>query len=199
MRSPEGSRPGMTILAVCLVLGVVVPAAAQTPASPTPDGGVKWSLYDAVGYGALGFGLGLAATWDMEGSGFGPPGAAVAIVGATTAAGIVAGAVIGNRAQRAVAEGRRVDGAHRAAVIGGVVLAGGTLGALAAVPLINSEGEGTALGSDEQTFALLALAGGALGSLYAWKHSDELSSRSIGVAPAVSESAGYGLRLRMSF
>lgn len=151
------------------------------------------------GYGGLGFGLGLAVAWDMEGSDIGPPGTAVAVVGATTAAGIVAGTLIGNRARKTIAEGERIGGGHRAAVIGGVVLAGGTLGALAAVPLINSEGEGTALGSDEQTFALLALAGGALGSLYAWKQSDELSSRSIGVAPAVSGSAGYGLRLRMSF
>lgn len=186
---------GVSILAATLVLGVAIPAAAQTDALSNPGAGVKWSVIDAVGYGGLGFGLGLAVAWDMEGSDFGPPGTAVAVVGATTAAGIVAGTLIGNRARKTIAEGERLGGGHRGAVIGGVILAGGTLGALAAVPLINAEGEGTALGSDEQTVALMALAGGALGSLFAWMHSDELASRSVSVAPAVFGRAGYGLRM----
>lgn len=59
--------------------------------------------------------------------------------------------MLGGRADRAIADGRAVEGPHRAAVLGGGVLAGGTLGALATVPLINSEGEGTFLGSDETT------------------------------------------------
>ncbi len=49
-------------------------------------------------------------------------------------------------------------------VAAGTVLGGADPGALARVPLIQPQGEGTFLGSDEQTFLLPALAGGALGA-----------------------------------
>lgn len=191
--------PALPVLLAGLLLGFALPAAAQTDAPPASTGGMKWTLLDAVGYGGLGFGLGLVAAADMEGDDIGPPGSALAVLGATTAAGFVAGAVIGRRAQNRIAEGRPVEGAHRAAVNGGVVMAGAILGTLAAIPLVNSEGEGTPLGSDEQTVGLMALVGGGLGSLYAWRHSGELSPRTISVAPAISGTAGYGMRLRMSF
>lgn len=191
--------PAIPVLLAGLLLGVAHPAAAQTDAPPVSTGGMKWTVLDAVGYGGLGFGLGLVAAADMEGDGIGPPGSALAVIGATTAAGIVAGAVIGRRGQNRIAEGRPVEGGHRAAVTAGVVMAGATLGALAAVPLVNSEGEGTPLGSDELTVGLTVIAGGVLGSLYAWRHSGELSPRTISVAPAISGTAGYGMRLRTSF
>lgn len=192
--------PGTATLVAALVLAATSPAPAQRPdASPSPGGGLKWTLLDAVGFGGIGFGLGLAATWDMEGEGIGPPESALAVVGGTTAAGIVAGAFIGRRAQHGIGEGRPVGGAHRAAVLGGVVAAGAVLGALGAIPLVNGEGEGTPLGSDEQTVLLTTLAGGGLGALYAWKHSDELSGGSLRVTPAVSKATGYGVRIRTSF
>lgn len=160
---------------------------------------MKWVLLDAVGYGGVGFGLGLAAAWGIEGDDIGPPASALAVVGASTAAGVVAGFLIGRRARNRIADGMPVEGAHRAAVIGGVVGAGAVLGALAAFPLVNGEGEGTPLGSDEQTVLLTTLAGGALGSLYAWKHSDELSGGTLRVTPAISRTTGYGLRVRVGF
>lgn len=185
-------------VAMILALALAAPAAAQTDPPPA-DGGARWGLYDAVGYGGLGFGLGLAAAWDMEGSGFGPPGEALALIGATTVAGVVAGALIGHRAGDAVADGREVGGAHRAATLGGVVLAGAALGTLAAVPLVNGEGEGTPLGSDEQTVALLTAAGGALGAVFAWHQSDKLAPRGVSLTPTVTGSAEYGMRLRIRF
>ncbi len=157
METRTGRVDGATIVA-CLVLGLASPAAAQPEASPTSDGGMKWVLLDALGYGGVGFGLGLAAAWGMEGDDFGPPASALAVVGVSTAAGAVAGALIGRRARNRIAEGMPVEGAHRAAVVGGVVAAGAALGALAAVPLVNGEGEGTPLGSDEQTVLLTTLA-----------------------------------------
>lgn len=192
-------RVGATTIVACLVLGAASPAAAQPEPEPTSDGGMKWVLLDAVGYGGVGFGLGLAAAWDIEGDDFGPPASALLVVGASTAAGVVTGALIGRRARSRIAEGRPVEGAHHAAVVGGVVAAGAILGALAAVPLVNGEGEGTPLGSDEQTVLLTTLAGGALGSLYAWKHSDELSAGALRVTPTISETTGYGVRIRTRF
>ena len=188
----------MPIVAAILVFGVHTPTAAQTNGPPMP-GGMKWSLIDAIGYGGLGFGVGLITTWDMEGSDLGPPGTALAVTAATTVAGTVAGAMIGKRAQNTMAEGGRLGGAHRAAVVGGVIMAGGTVGAVAAIPLINGEGEGTFLGSDEQTVALLVLAGGALGSVFAWKQRDQLAFRSVSVTPALVGIGRYGLHMRVSF
>lgn len=78
-------------------------------------------------------------------------------------------------------------------------MAGATLGALAAVPLINGEGEGTPLGSDERTILVTTLAGTMLGALHAWRNADELSRGTVDVAPAFSGGDGYGLRLRTRF
>lgn len=68
----------------------------------------------------------------MEGEGFGPPAGALVVLGAGTVAGLVTGALIGRGAERAVAEGRSVGAGQRAAALGGVVLVGSALGALAA-------------------------------------------------------------------
>lgn len=179
--------------------GVPAAVAAQTPGSPVAASPANWSLIDAVGYAGFGFGAGLAATWDLEGSGFGPPDAALVIIGATTVAGAVAGAMTGSRAEQTISEGRRLGGAHRAAVAGGAVLAGATLGAVSAIPLINSEGEGTFLGSDERTVSLLVLTGGALGFLYVRSKWDQLAVRSVSLAPALSASGAFGMQMRARF
>jgi hypothetical protein len=186
-------------LVLVISFGVSTTVAAQVQTTAASDGGARWGVVDAIGYGGLGFGLGLMASWDMEGSGFGPPGAAVAAVGVTTVLGTVAGAVIGTRAQRAIAAPGELDGAHRVAVIAGGLMAGGTLGSLVAVPLINGEGEGTFLGSDERTVVLLALAGTALGSVYVWTHRAEFSSSGVNLTPEISGRGEYGIRLRVAF
>lgn len=168
-----------------LIVGIYSPAMAQSGVSPDRENGVNWSLLDAIGYGGLGFGLGLLAAWDMEGTDFGPPGEALALIGAATMAGTFGGAIMGNRAEDAIAKGHQIRGAHRAAVIAGVVLAGGTAGALASIPFVNSEGEGTPLGSDEQSVVLLVSAGAVLGSLYLWMRRDELTYQRFRIAPAL--------------
>jgi hypothetical protein len=185
------------ILPLILLLGLCTPAMAQTPDSSTPGGGVKWSVVNGIGFGGLGFGLGIAVAWNMESNDYGPPDAAIVITGASTVTGILLGAMTGIRAQNKVAAGQTLHGAHRVAVIGGGIAAGGTLGALSAVPLINGEGEGTFLGSDEQTFALLVVAGSALGALYVWGNRAELTSRNISLTPEFTENRQYGLRVRM--
>lgn len=59
-----------------LVLGLAAPAAGQTDSPSTTGDGAHWVLPDALGYGGLGFGVGLAMAWDMESDGFGPPAGA---------------------------------------------------------------------------------------------------------------------------
>ncbi len=222
-------RTGATLVAV-LSLGAPGPAAAQIETTRESSTGARWAVLDAIGYGGLGFGLGLLASWDRrESSGPGPPlgpdtwtvgpaeetlafgitdlsgisvgpsGTQLAIVGATTVAGTLAGAVIGRRAQEAIEEGRPIGGAHRAAVLGGGVMAGGTVGAVAAAALIMPEGEGTFLGSDEQAVFVLVLAGSALGALYVWRHRHGLLSSRIRFAPETYGRGGYGLRGRITF
>lgn len=178
------------------LLLLILPLVATTATTVSAQ---SWRVIDAVGYGGLGFGLGVAATWDLEGEGFGPPDAALVAVGAGTVAGLTVGAMLGGRADRAIADGRAVGGPHRAAVLGGGVLAGGTLGALAAVPFINSEGEGTFLGSDETTFGVFVVTGAALGSLYTWRRSDQLSSGHASVTPVLGPGGERGIRLRIGF
>lgn len=197
MASGSPSVRVVFLLLVILLCGTPVPAAAQTDSSTAPGGGVRWALLDAIGYSGLGFGLGLLAAWDMEGTSFGPPDEAVAVIAASTAAGLLTGAVIGRRAQNAIAQGRRPGGAHRAAALAGVAMAGGTLGALAAVPLINGEGEGTVLGSDEQTITVMMLGGTALGSLYMLRKRAAFPSNRIRVTPGIFGRGEYGLRVRV--
>ena len=189
-----------SVLALVLCLTVSRPASMDAQEQTARGGGTgtRWGLYDAVGYGGLGFALGLVAAWDMEGTGLGPPAAALAVVGAATAAGIAGGAVLGRRASRSVASGEPVSGAHRAAVLAGGVLAGGTVGALASIPLINGDGEGTPLGSDERTVALMIGAGLAAGAVFAVSRRQELAGRRITIVPEASTAGGYGIRVRLA-
>ena len=193
-RTPRtATRPVLPLL-VLLALSAPTPAAAQT--APPASDGASWGLYDAIGYGGLGFGVSLLAASGMEGQGFGPPTGALVVVGAGTVVGIVTGAVIGRAASRAVARGRPVGAGHRAAALGGVFLVGSTVGALAAIPLINGEGEDTPLGSDERTAAFTILGGSALGALAAWRMADDFSPALVEVAPTVGRE-GYGLQVRL--
>lgn len=122
-----------TASTLAVILWLASPAAA-TAQGADPSGtavGSKWALIDGLGYGGVGFGLGLLAAWDMDnsgpGSGFGPPDEAVVIVGLSTLAGLVGGGIIGHRARRAIEEGRPLGETHRLAVMGGGVVAGGVL------------------------------------------------------------------------
>lgn len=75
-RPRQPTRAGCTLFLI-LLLGVSIPAAAQSNATSGASRSAKWGLIDGVGYGGLGFGLGVAATWDMESDHFGPPGEAL--------------------------------------------------------------------------------------------------------------------------
>ena len=192
----EAMARGAGVLACALALVLVPVARADAQTESATRGGPPWGIFDAIGFGGLGFGLGVIAGLGMEGDDFGPSDGALVLIGAGTVAGILGGAMIGNRARRARALGQPISAGHRTAVAAGVILAGATLGAIAAVPLINPEGEGTPLGSDEQTFGLLVGAGAALGILYLTAQWDHLDSSAVDVAPAVRD-GGYGLIVRV--
>lgn len=193
MNTSRSPIPGATCMMAAVLLAFHAPAAAQTDGPSVPQGTAMWGLWNAIGYGRLGFGLGLIPAMDM---GY---GAAAITIAVTTAAGTYSGAMIGRRAGKTISEGGRLGGGHRAAVAGGAIMAGGTLGALAAVPLINPEGEGTIFGSDEATVAGMVLVGAALASVFVLSHRDELSSGRISVTPAVLGGVGYGLKARVAF
>lgn len=183
----------LAILATSAALGAHTPAAAQSDAGRATVGSAKWTIVDAIGYAGLGFGLGLMAAWDQE------PEAGRAIVAAAAATGLLTGGLIGHRAGSIINGGGQLNGAHRTAALAGAVMAGATLGALAAVPLINPDGEGTFLGSDEQTVMTLVLAGVVLGSVFAWRNRRELAFRNMDVMPARFGDGHYGLGVRLRF
>lgn len=170
------------------VLGVVM-----TVLVPASAGAQSWALVDGLGYGVVGTGVGAMAAWDMDfGQGF-------AVIALATGAGIGAGALVGHAADTRLARGEALGGGHKAAVVAGSVLAGTTLGALASAALINGEGEGTFLGSDETTFTALTIGGTALGAAVTWWRRDALRPRGVSVSPAVSLKGGAGLRVRVTF
>lgn len=160
---------------------------------PARADGQSWALVDGLGYGAVGTGVGAMAAWDLDyDEGF-------AVIVLATGAGIAVGALVGHAADTRLARGEALGSGHQAAVVVGSVLAGTTLGALASAALINGEGEGTFLGSDETTFAALTIGGTALGAAVTWWRRDALRPRGVSVSPAVSPEGGAGLRVRVTF
>jgi hypothetical protein len=185
-----GPVPGCV---VALALSLSSPLTAQVDEGAKDGSGPPWALLDAIGYGAIGCGLGVMTGWESTYSAF------YGTVAAMTVAGICTGATIGNRAQKALAQGQPLATGHRRAVIAGVVMAGASLGALASVRLIQPAGEGTPLGTDQQTLALMSTAGAVVGYLYAWSNRDRLTPRRVVVFPALRESGRYALNVQMCF
>jgi hypothetical protein len=188
--------PVSAVCAICLALWGAGGVAAQDPAPPSYDGGGKWLLLDAVGYAGLGFGAGVLANRSTPLTQSGEV-TILATVGTATIVGLLTGAALGQRAERTLSRGDALGTGQLLSVAGGAVLGGATLGALAAVPLIAPDGEGTVLGTDEQTFAILAGAGTVLGSLYVWRHWNRLTRGMIEIIPATDGNGQYGLRLRI--
>lgn len=145
-------------LAALAVMLVFAPADAYPQSS---------RFLNALGYGIVGGSLGLAATANATCTGefICIPGEMVAATLGGTVLGLVLGANVASTANRTVAEGRPVSGGRLAALSFGTVVGGATLGLLVGAVLTNPSGEGTILGSDEQTLSILALAGGTLGVL----------------------------------
>jgi hypothetical protein len=170
--------------------------------APSPAQAQSSRALNTLGYGATGAVAGALATADAtcDGPGFVCiPSVAVA----ATLGGLVVGAIIGNtlssRANRTVAAGRPVGGGHLTALSVGTVLGGATVGLVAGSLLINPTGEGTLLGSDEQTLTLLTLAGATLGVLHLRRNWGRLTGTSIEVQPALFTNGRPGVVARFRF
>lgn len=198
MTTTNRVRARVLSCAVALALTAASPVRAQQgDAAPPTD--PPWALLNVVGYGGLGLGLGILAGARMPGNDPGPSGAALFTMAGMTIAGAWAGSVIGTGGARTLAEGRALGPAHRLAAVGGLILAGATLGALVSVPFIAPRGEETPLGSDETTFGLLAGGGAALGAFYATKQWGHIGARRLRVTPSVREGGQYSLGVRVHF
>ena len=186
-------RRWLTCLVLCCLLAGES-AFAQLPAEPRREGGTgRWGLVDAVGYGGVGFLAGVVAAWDSD------IDQAVPTIGLTTLTGLVIGAAIGHHASNRIRSGAPPSGASRSMVSAGAILAGATLGACAAVPLINGEGEGTPLGSDETALAILMGGGTLLGVWYLRRHNSDFNGTRLGVTPIRTRDSAYGLRVSVRY
>ena len=176
--------------ALALTLSLLTPLHAEAQASRFLTG---------IGYGVVGMAAGVAATSGAtcDTSSFVCiPGEVIfgALIGGGL--GTVLGARTASSANRAVAQGRPV-GAGRVGVIAvGTVLGGATLGALASSLLINGEGAGTPLGSDEHTVRVFMLAGATLGVLQLRGSWDSLTGR-VEVTPVVTLDRRVGMVTRV--
>lgn len=174
-------------------------ADAQSPQPTHATVSTKWVLLDAIGYGGLGTAVGvMVAAGTASSCGFGPCDGAVMAVFGGAIAGAVGGAAIGIHARRTLARGDQLTPGHRTAVIAGELLAGSTLGAIASIPLINGDGSGTPLGSNERTLGLLTLGGTAIGGIMAMRSANELSGPHVTISPIVG-ARRYGLDARLAF
>lgn len=176
----------------------LTPPVLAAQSSPAATSRVPWALVNAIGYGGLGFGVGLAGAFAQDD---GSIGSGVALIGLTTALGFGAGIMVGHDASKALASGRPVPGATRVVALSGLVLAGTTAGALAAVPLINGGNEsGTFIGSDETTVAVTTAAGTVLGVVLAARQRHFFDgTRTVSVAPFVARQRGQGVRVTLRF
>lgn len=166
--------------------------AALLGAGPRLVAAQEWAVVDAVGYAGAGAGtVGsvLMIFWldsAIDENDF-FTGIAVG-----TGLGLAVGAVVGHRAESAVARGEVLGERQRRFVLVGGVLAGTTLGTgLALTHGCDRENESTCTG--------IVLAGTALGGLYTWWRSDTLDPRPLDVAPTVSPSGEVGFGIRITF
>ena len=193
MSAASTTRRWVTCLALSSLF-VADRAVAQSPVRLESEGGSgRWGLVNALGYGGVGFLAGVAAAWDSE------IGEGVATIGLSSLAGVVVGAAIGGHASNRIRNGEPLSGTSRFLVSTGTVLAGATLGACAAVPLINGEGSGTRLGSDESALAILMGGGTALGVWYLTRHRGDFDGARLGIAPVRTIDSAYGLRISVRY
>ncbi len=183
----------------CLTSLSMTSSAAAQAGEAAPVRGRALGLLNAIGYGGLGFGLGLVAGYAMPSDGFGPSDEALLAIAGGTITGIVVGSIVGGQASRSIARNEPISPAKQTAVLIGVTLAGATAGALASVPLINSEGAGTPLGSDVFTFGSLTSVGAVLGLLYAVRRSGEMRARRVSVVPDIGWRGQFALNVRVRF
>lgn len=173
-------------LLLALAAGLCLPVRSAAQAS---------TAFNALGYGSLGAAAGVLATAgaSCDGPGFIciPNAMVFATIGGLVA-GVTVGAMTASSANDNVAEGRPVGSGHRLAVTIGAGLGGAVTGALASALLINGEGSGTFLGSDEQTVAILASAG-AIFAVVRQNRSWNRAVRAIDFQPLVTLDGQAGL------
>ena len=75
----------------------------------------------------------------------------------------------------------------------------GALGAAMSFPLINGEGSGTFVGSDEQTVTVLAVPGSGLGALHVGRRWGELTGTRFEIRPTTLDSGRLGVVARLRF
>lgn len=176
---------------------MLAPPSSQPSRAKPP---LPWSFVDAVGYGGLGFGVGFGLSFVVASdASLDDLGAVIATIGVSTVAGIAGGTAIGRTANRRVLDGRPVGSELQAAALAGAVFGGATLGALAAIPLIEGEETGTPLGSDEATFGITTGVGALLGALYATKYAATLPVAGITAVPTVAAHGRVGFRISAKF
>ena len=185
------------VLTAAIAMSCLIPdavAIAQAAQAPPRSGIGRWGLVDALGYGGMGFAAGVVATFsdDLGDESLGT-------IGALTLVGLLGGAALGQSTVHRIRAGRAISGPRRFAVSTGAILGGATLGALASVPLINGEGEGTPLGSDESAFALLTGTGAALGVLYVLRHASDFRDARVALTPVRTIDAAHGIRVTLRF
>lgn len=183
--------------AAVLTLALVAGATYVTPASAQAS-----TVLNSLGYGTLGMAIGAAATAGatcQSAELICIPGETIAAVLIGGLAGGALGAGFASSANRRVEDGQPVGGARLAGVVMGTVLGGAVIGGLGSAILINGEGEGTPLGSDEQTVAIFMLGGAAFGVWHLHRNWGALNGAPVEVRPAVAPDGQFGLRARLRF
>jgi len=144
-----------------------------------------WTFINAVGYGVLGFGVGLGVGVASSPNSTGPSGTAVGSMLLFTTAGAIGGGVIGRRASELLDRGHPLTRGHRSAVVVGSVLFGGAVGSLAAIPLIAGEEYDTPLGSDAEAYAICALGGMAVTAILMATKWNDIPIRGLRLVPSI--------------
>ena len=185
-------------LILCCLIFSARAAGQDSTRAPSHARSGRWGLVNALGYGGVGLLVGYSAAVGAAFSDASDTDLGVLLIAAPLA-GAALGASIGHSASSRINRGERPGAGSRFAVKTGAILAGATLGALASVPLINDEGAGTPLGSDENTAAILMTTGVALGALYIHRHADDFSATRVSIAPMRTIDSAYGLRIALRY
>ncbi len=178
----------------------LVIAAAFAILTPAPARSQSLGFLSGLGYATAGGAIGVAATANATCEGFlCIPDAMVAAMLAGVIGGAITGAAINSSAQRKIDSGKPLGGGHLAALSVGTVLGGATLGAIASGLIVNSDGSGTFLGSDERTFAIMTAAGAGLGVIILRKHWGRLTGRGVQARPAILNGGRPGVVASIRF
>ena len=204
----SGSRWSSLALVVAL-LAPALEAQSQEDAAPVaatvvPRRTLNWSGYDALGFGALGGGLGaLAGIATAPSDSWGPGDSFLPLVLGGTALGAIVGSAVGSGVEKSARQGQPVSGGRRGFAAFGVALAGGAVGAVTSFLLINPHHDTvTSQNNDTAVAAGCIGAGMLLGGFYAGRHLSDLAGGEVTIAPqrhGVDGRTRYDVGMRFSF